>query len=208
MRHRGDGWQLEPPRGFDARRPLDYLAIVIKRGEVSMLSMAVTRFGPIRPLRALSPRGAASCAGLFAAALLLAVAPAAATTYKWTDGTGRVIYSDQPPAGNFKVEEINAPPPPANPNAVKDLANKDAEIKKQKLLRVDEEAKATKARVEANLNREQCERVRGQIITLGQSSQLVIYTTDAQGQRTAMDDAAIARERLRLDAWFKDNCKG
>ena len=173
-----------------------------------MPSMAVTRFVPIRPLRALSPWGAASCAVLCAAALLIAVAPAAATTYKWTDANGRVIYSDQPPAGNFKVEEITAPPPPANPKAVKDLANKDAEVKKQKLLRTDEEAKAAKARVEANLNREQCERVRGQIITLGQSSQIVIYTTDAQGQRTAMDDAAIARERLRLDAWFKDNCKG
>jgi hypothetical protein len=186
---------------------MDYLANVIKRGEVSMPSMAVTRFGPVRSLRAHTPWGAASCAGIFAAALLLAVGPAAATTYKWTDASGRVIYSDQPPAGNFKVEEINAPPPPANPNAVKDLANKDAEIRKQKLLRADEEAKATKARVEANLNREQCDKVRGQIITLGQSSQLIIYTTDAQGQRTAMDDAAKVRERQRLEAWVRESCK-
>ena len=173
-----------------------------------MSSMAVTRFGPVHPLRTPSPWRPASCAGLFAAALLTAIAPALATTYKWTDANGRVIYSDQAPAGNFKVEEINAPPPPANPNAVKDLANKDAELRKQKLLRADEEAKATKARVEANLNREQCERVRGQIITLGQSSQMIIYTTDAQGQRTAMDDAAKVRERQRLDAWVRDNCKG
>jgi hypothetical protein len=207
MRHGAGRRRLEPPRGFDARQRLDYLAIVIKRVEVSMSSMTVNRFGPIRSLQALSPWGVAACTGLFAAALLLAVAPAAATTYKWTDASGRVIYSDQPPTGNFKVEEINAPPPPANPNAAKDLANKDAEIKKQKLLRADEEAKATKARVEANLNREQCERARGQIITLGQSSQRVIYTTDAQGQRTAMDDAAIVRERQRLEAWFRESCK-
>ena len=172
-----------------------------------MSSMTVTRVGPIRPLRAPSPWGAAFCGGLFCAALLLAVAPAAATTYKWTDASGRVIYSDQPPTGNFKVEEISAPPPPANPNAAKDLAAKDAELRKQKLVRSDEEAKATKARVDANLNREQCEKVRGQIITLGKSSQLVIYTTDAQGQRTAMDDAAIVRERQRLEAWFRESCK-
>jgi hypothetical protein len=208
MRHKGARHRLEPPRGFDVRRRLDYLAIVIKRAEVSMSSMVMTRFGPIRPLRALSTRVAVSRAGLFAAALLIAVVPAAATTYKWTDASGRVIYSDQPPAGNFKVEEINAPPPPANPNAMKDLASKDAEIRKQKLLRADEETKAAKARVEANLNREQCERVRGQIIAQGQSSQLVIYTTDAQGQRTAMDDAALVRERQRLEAWVRDNCKG
>jgi hypothetical protein len=182
---------------------LDYLAIVIKRVEVSMSTMAVTRSGPIRPLLAFAPW----CAGLFAAALLIAGAPASAATYKWTDANGRVIYSDQRPTGNFKVEAIDAPPPPANPNAVKELANKEAEIKQQKLLRAEEEGKAAKARVEANLNREQCERVRGQIITLGQSSQLVIYTTDAQGQRTAMDDAARLRERQRLEAWVRDSCK-
>ena len=27
-----------------------------------------------------------------------------AATYKWTDANGRVIYSDQPPSGNVKVE--------------------------------------------------------------------------------------------------------
>jgi Domain of unknown function (DUF4124) len=187
---------------------LDYLAIVIKHGEVSMQSMAVTRSGLSRPLRAFAPWCASLCAPLLAAALLIAGPPALATTYKWTDANGRVIYSDQAPTGNFKVETINAPPPPANSNAVKELASKDADIKQQKLLRAEEEGKAAKARVEANLNREQCDRVRGQIITLGQSSQMVIYTTDAQGQRTAMDDAARVRERLRLEAWVRESCKG
>ena len=173
-----------------------------------MPSMVVTRFGSIHPLRAFAPWCAAWCAGLLATALVTAGTPASATTYKWTDASGRVIYSDQAPTGNFKVETINAPPPPANPNAVKELASKDADIKQQKLLRAEEEGKAAKARVEANLNREQCERVRGQIVTLGQSSQLVIYTTDAQGQRTAMDDAARVRERQRLEAWVRENCRG
>jgi hypothetical protein len=208
MRHAATRRRPKPAGGFDARRRLDYLAIVIKRGEVSMSSMTVTRSCPIHPLRARSPWGAAAWAGLCAAALLIAGAPAAATTYKWTDANGRVVYSDQPPAGNFKVEQINAPPPPANPNALSELANKDAELKKQKLLRAEEEGKAAKARVEANLKREQCDRVRGQIITLGQSNQIVIYTTDAQGQRTAMDDAALVRERQRLEAWVSENCRG
>ena len=64
--------------------------------------------------------------------------------------------------------EINAPPPPANPNAVKEMATKDAELKKAKQARADEEAKATKARVDANELREQCERARGQMLTLAQ----------------------------------------
>jgi Skp family chaperone for outer membrane proteins len=137
----------------------------------------------------------------------LASAPALAALYKWTDANGRVTYSDQPPAGNVKVETLNTPPPPANPNAVKDLAAKDAELKKTKQARTEEETKANKARVEANQLRENCERARGQMIALGNSDQVVLYSTNAQGERVVMTDEIRVRERLRLDAWIRDNCK-
>ena len=168
-----------------------------------MVSVELSRIDRIRG----APRPGVSCAWMCVAALLLFAGPALATTYKWTDANGRVIYSDQPPSGNFKVEAIGAPPPPANPNAAKELANKDAELQKKRLLRTEEEGKATKARVDANLLRENCDRARGQMITLAQSNQVVLYTTNAQGERLAMDDAARARERQRLDAWVRDNCK-
>jgi hypothetical protein len=186
---------------------LDYLAIVIKVREAPMLPLEFRRFAGIR-IPGAAARGAASRAGMAVAALLLAVAPALATTYKWTDANGRIVYSDQRPTGNFKVEAIDAPPPPANPNAAKELASKAAELQKLRQLRTEEEGKADKSRVEANVKREQCERIRGQMITLAQSSQIVIYTTNAQGQRTPMDDAARARERQLLEAWAKENCKG
>jgi hypothetical protein len=147
------------------------------------------------------------CAAIAVLAAGLACAPVFAALYKWTDANGRVIYSDQLPLGNVKVETINAPPPPANPNAVKDLAVKDAELKKAKQARAEEETKSTKARVDANQTREQCERARGQMITLGNSDQVVLYSTNAQGERVAMDDAMRLRERQRLDAWIRDNCK-
>ena len=147
------------------------------------------------------------CTAIAGLAAGVACTPAFAALYKWTDANGRVIYSDQPPPGNVKVETINAPPPPANPNAVKDLAVKDAELKKAKQARADEETKAAKSRVEANQMREQCERARGQMITLGNSDQVVLYSTNAQGERVVMDDAARIRERQRLDAWIRDNCK-
>ena len=137
----------------------------------------------------------------------LACAPALAALYKWTDANGRVIYSDQPPAGNVKVEIINGPPPPANPGALKDLVAKDAELKKAKQARAEDEAKSTKARVEANELRENCERARGQVFSLANSDQVVLYTTNAQGERIALDDAARVRERQRLEAWIRDNCK-
>ena len=138
----------------------------------------------------------------------LASAPTLAALYKWTDANGRVVYSDQAPTGNVKYETINGPPPPANPNALRDLVAKDAEIKKAKQARSEEEAKSTKARVEANQLRENCERARGQMYTLGNSDQVVLYYTNAQGERVAMTDEARQRERQRLDAWIRDNCKG
>jgi len=140
-------------------------------------------------------------------AVLLATAPAIGALYKWTDANGRVIYSDQPPPGNVKVETINAPPPPANPNAVKDLANKEVELQKKKLVRAEDDAKTNKARVDANLRLQECQRARGQQIALGQSDQIVFYTTNPQGERVAMDDAARLAERQRLDYWIRQNCQ-
>jgi hypothetical protein len=45
------------------------------------------------------------------------------------------------------------------------------------------------------------------MITLAQSDQVVIYTTDAQGQRTALDNASRIRERQQLEVWVRENCK-
>lgn len=142
---------------------------------------------------------------VLAAVLALAVAPASATTYKWTDANGRVIYSDQPPPGDVKVESIAAPPPPANPNAVKELASKEAALQQKKLLRADEEGKATKARLEADKKREQCGKARGQMIML-QSDQNQLYRSNDKGQQVIMDDAARRKEREQLGAWIKENC--
>ena len=140
-------------------------------------------------------------------AALLTAAPATGALYKWTDANGRVIYSDQPPPGNVKVETINAPPPPANPNAAKDLANKEVELQKKKLVRAEDDAKSNKARVDANLRLQECQRARGQAIALTQDSQVVFYNTNPNGERVAMDDAARLAERQRLDYWIRQNCQ-
>src|SRR5258708_34484114 len=63
--------------------------------------------------------------------VLCAASPAMGALYKWTDANGRVVYSDQPPTGDVKVETIAGPPPPANRTAVKEMANKEAQRKKQ-----------------------------------------------------------------------------
>jgi len=129
--------------------------------------------------------------------------------YKWVDANGRVIYSDQPPTnGNYKVESISAPPPPANPNAVRELASKEAELQQKKVSKADEEAKAAKARVDANMKRDQCANARGQIIALqsDQNQNVVMTRANAKGEQVYMDDAARRRAREQLEVWVRDNC--
>ena len=146
---------------------------------------------------------------LVAAAVLALIAlPAGAALYKWTDANGRVIYSDQPPTGNFKVESINAPPPPANPNAVKELASKEAELQQKKMLRADEEAKAAKTKAETDKKREQCAKVRGQIAMMQSEQNVLLFRSNEKGEPVYMDDAARRKERDQLDAWVRENCSG
>jgi hypothetical protein len=141
-----------------------------------------------------------------AAVLFLAAQPAGAALYKWTDANGRVIYSDQPPTGNFKVETIEGPPPPANPNAVKELANKEAELKQNKMLRADEETKAAKAKVDVEKKREQCGRVRGQVTMMQNDQNVLLFRSNDKGEPVYMDDAARRKERDQLEGWLRENC--
>jgi hypothetical protein len=157
------------------------------------------------PRLAPTPWGAAARACLVAAALGLISVPGLAATYKWTDANGRVVYSDQPPNGNFKVEAIGAPPPPANPNAVKELAAKEAEVQQRRLLRAGEETKAAKASLDAESKREQCGKARGQLAML-QSDQNLLYRSNEKGERVLMDGTARRQEREQLEVWFRGNC--
>ena len=151
--------------------------------------------------------GAFACACIAGTALAMLASPAAAALYKWTDANGRVIYSDQPPTGNFKVEAINAPPPPSNPNAVKELAAKEVELQQKKLQRAEDDTKSAKARVDENKKREQCGKARGQIIALQGDSEHRVLPADEKGQQVYMDEAARRREREQLEVWIRDNCQ-
>ena len=171
------------------------------------MSLPATLSARIRPLSSSAPRAWPSTVRIaaIAALLVLAAAPALAATYKWTDANGRVIYSDQPPNGNFKVEAINAPPPPANPNAAKELAAKEAEMQQRKLLRADEEAKAAKTLADTSQKREQCGRIRGQIAMM-QTDQSLLYRSNEKGEKVFMDDTGRRREIQKLEAWVRENC--
>jgi hypothetical protein len=206
-----------PMRRFDARPALDYLANVIKYGEVRSMPHDSTQFAQFhRPnaLRAAASLVAAIAPTALGVALLLAAAaalalvawPAHAALYKWTDANGRVIYSDQPPNGPFKVESLNGPPPPANPNAAKELASKEAELKQTRILRADEETKAAKTKADNDKKREQCARVRGQLAMMQNDQNVLFFRSNEKGEPVYMDDAARRREREQLEGFMRENC--
>ena len=146
-------------------------------------------------------------ATLPALALLLAAAVAAgaeAALYKWTDAQGRVVYSDQPPIGNVKSEQLRGAPPPANPNAAKELAQHEADFKKRQDDAAKAEAKATKDLATSAEHAENCAQMRAELKQLTES-QLAIYRYNASGEREVMDDDARAKERAKVNAWIRDN---
>ena len=79
---------------------------------------------------------------LAACTFVFAALPAAAALYKWSDENGRVVYGDTPPPG-VKAERVNPAVAPADPNAVRDMAAKDAQLNKRQQDRAAEETKST-----------------------------------------------------------------
>jgi Skp family chaperone for outer membrane proteins len=184
---------------------MDYLANVIPWSNAAMGTYPKLRgaqSGAARTPRAIAAIVTATlamcmCAGMASAAL-----------YKWTDANGRVVYSDQPPppGTNAKTETLNAPAPAANASAVKEMANKDAELKKRQADRAEEAKKAEKAKAEADRRAESCTQLRSQI-RLFNTNDTAIYRANEKGEPVYMDDAAKKRERARLEGLSREqNC--
>jgi len=145
-------------------------------------------------------------AALFALAAALSL-PAMAALYKWTDANGRVVYSDQPPPGGVKSEVVGPAPPPANPNAVKEMASQDQEMRKRQLDRAEAEKKAEKDRSLATRRQDLCLIVRGKIKDLG-ASQVAVYKYNDKGERVYMDDAERRKEIEANQELEKKYCAG
>ena len=127
-----------------------------------------------------------------------------AALYKWTDAQGRVVYSDQPPSGNVKSEQLRGAPPPANPNAAKELAQREADFRKRQDDAAKAEAKAAKDQATSAEHAENCAQLRAELKQLTES-QLAIYRYNEKGEREIMDDDARAKERAKVNALVRDN---
>jgi hypothetical protein len=139
-------------------------------------------------------------------ALALAALPAAAALYKWTDENGRVVYGDTPPAG-VKAERVNVAVPPADPNAVREMAAKDAQINKRQQARAEDDAKAEKAEADAKAKLDRCIQIRGNIQTLRSDANVVRF--NEKGERVYLDAPERAKSIADSEKMLRDlNCPG
>ena len=125
----------------------------------------------------------------FAVASLLAAPASLAALYKWLDENGRVVYGDTPPAG-AKTDRLSTAAP-ADPGAVRDLASKDAELKKRQQQRADDAVKAEKDQADLVRKRAQCQQARNNILTLRNGGN--VYRYNEKGERVFYE--AADRER-------------
>ena len=132
-------------------------------------------------------RNSAIAAAAFGMIAAIAGAAASAAMYKWVDENGRTAYGDTPPAG-VKAERLTSGPPPADPAAVRDMATKDAEIRKRMQQRSDDDAKVQKDRVDENLRRTQCQQAAGRVRSLRQDTN--VYRYNEKGEKVFLDTAA------------------
>ena len=145
----------------------------------------------------------------------LAVMPAAAETYKWTDAEGKVHYSDQPPPANARDQATIKPRKPSSapaatdkgapPAKAKTYVEQEAEFKKRQVEAAEREAAEKKAADEAAGKKRDCDQVRSQLKSLQAGGR--VAQSNAQGEREYMSDAQIAQEIERLKKSEASLCK-
>jgi hypothetical protein len=151
-----------------------------------------------------APRPRARAAAL-ALVLALVAADAAATLYKWTDPSGRVVYSDQAPTGGVKYEIVGNAPPPDNPNAVREMVNKDVELRKAQKERAEEAKKADKARADAARRADICTQARN-AVRMYQNEYEGLYRYDEKGQRIMLEPAERDRRMAEQQKLVREYC--
>ena len=143
-------------------------------------------------------------AALFVLCLSLPLA-AVAQVYKWTDASGQVHYSDQPPSDQAKAIK-GAPAPSEDASAAQQaLAEKDLAFRKRKADAAKAKEKADKDAEATRIKQENCERARRNLTALEQSGRT--YTSGPYGQRNYMTDQQHADARVEAQKVMTENCR-
>ena len=140
-------------------------------------------------------------------AFSLCAAAAFAQTYSWKDANGKVHYSDEPPPEKAQLRKVApAPQPAGDPGAVrKSFVEKEMDARKKEKEAQEATSKSEKDKIDAEERRVNCEKARGNLKSI--ESGYTRFTTNAQGERVALEgatlDAELASARKAVDGWCK-----
>ncbi|HQT71091.1 MAG TPA: DUF4124 domain-containing protein [Thiobacillus sp.] len=131
-----------------------------------------------------------------------------AELYKWTDGQGKVQYTDHPPTLNSQTLKYgNAGQAETTSKATQSLDAKDQAFQKRNKEARDAHDKAEKEAEQARIASENCDKARKNLSTLQNANTPRIYTTNSAGQRIYMDDSARASALANSQKNVSDFCK-
>jgi hypothetical protein len=137
---------------------------------------------------------------------LVVSSPAQAALYKWTDASGKVHYTDQPPTS--QATTLPGTSSSQNQTTTQTIQSLDAQeqaYQKRVKEAAEARAKADKETETARLRQQNCDKARSNLSTLQNRSR--VYTTNAAGQRVYMDDAARANAEASSQKAVSENCR-
>lgn len=134
-------------------------------------------------------------------ALLLAAAGVSAQHYKWVDRNGRVQYGDTPPPG-ASAQPLRVPARPAAPAAAQAPEAPAAGKRREEAEKGQQ--KQAKAEQEAKTRKDNCERAQASARVLESGRRLT--RTDANGERSFLDEEEIAKETARVRQMVQEWC--
>lgn len=138
--------------------------------------------------------------------IALATSPTYADLYKWTDGQGKIRYSDQPPNIDTKsIGQSTAGQSAITTEAKKTLNEKDQDYLKRKKDAEEAQAKASSEAEKARVQQENCDKARKNLGVLQDTPR--VYSTNPAGQRVYMDEAARASALANSQKAIQDFCK-
>ena len=142
--------------------------------------------------------------------LMLGSPNAFAGISKWVDAQGQVHYSDQPPPPQTQAKTLRTTSEAADSaqsgvNAVKTLAEREAEIKKDALAKQEAADKAAKKQATADTLKANCDTAHENLRTL--QSGVRLLEVDANGERSYIDDAQRQQRIEKIQQDISNNCK-
>jgi Domain of unknown function (DUF4124) len=136
--------------------------------------------------------------------LLVSVAATAQALYKWVDDNGKVTYSDQPPLGKVKTQEVVKIPGAATSDAARQIADKDTQFKKRQDDTAKRQAEAAKKQQDETVRQDNCARARGSLRALREN--VPLSRMNEAGETIILDSGAREAESKRLETFVEESC--